>query len=385
MVTIWRWAVLSAVVAMMCGVLPLSAQGDDSPYYVVFKTWALATPPQETGLKAVSFLPRGYLLYIEDRDARERPFDEAYLPAVTQDGVEVLVHPDSVSKSTFRQRIGAHEVIFNSEFLLCKEWGCRPNDVTAWSIDRGDAFHIGATERGFYRLDGQRDEPFHGFISVAELNELKQRGQVTRVDDPHPRYRVRKQRVPALATTCGEIRQQSDLYPLESEHVATATVLERLKIAEIVGEWVKVTNDYGAADRMYEFFDYRIEDHEEPEGSPDRFFHVVAGFRYACHIGDLGDVTRNYIETVTLGSSRRPENVTIRIEDFGTPKDLRLLTASPYMISINKPSHFFRALEILSLKIDDRTLAGYAITELNRSCRSEERANSKSKCLSYEY
>ena len=72
----------------------------------------------------------------------------------------------------------------------------------------------------------------------------------------------------------------------------------------------------------------------------------------------------------------------ISIDDFGTPRDLLDLTNSPYMLSINKMGHFSRALEILSLKIDDRTLAGYAITELNRSCNSRERANN-SRCLSY--
>ena len=381
-----RWALVPAVAAIVCAVLPPVAQAEDSPYYVVFKTWGLATPPQETGLKAVSFLPRRYLLYVEDREAREEWFGNQYLRAMTQDGVSVLVDPNSVSKSTFRERIGRHQVIFNSEFLLCKEKGCRPSDVTAWSIERGDAFHIKATRDGFHTLEGQRDVLFQGYISVDDLNELKQRGQITRVDDSHPRYRVEKQRVPALATTCGEIRRPGEFYPLTSDaHRATVAVLERLKVAEVDRDRVKVITEYGSPDRVYEFFRYRIEDHQEPEGAPERFFNVAAGFRYACLTGDLGGVTRTYIEIVTLSSSRRTESVEIRIDEFGTPKDLRELTGSPYMISINKPSHFSRALEILSRKIEDRTLAGYAITELNRSCRSSERANPKSKCLSYEY
>ena len=386
MVVIRRWTLVSAVVAVTCGVLTGGARADDSPYYVTFKTWALATPSLETGLKVVSFLPRRYLLYIEDRDAREEWFGVSYLRAVTQDGVNVLVDPDSVSRKTFRQWIGTHEVIFNSEFLLCKHQGCRPSDVTAWSIDRGDAFQIAATEKGVHRLEGQRDGPFHGFISVTELEDLKQRGLITRVDESHPRYSIEKRRVPALATKCGETRPAGNLYPLElSDFDATTAVLKQLKIALVDGERVKVTADYGERARMYEFFSYQIEDHEEPPGSPDRFFDVAAGIKYVCRIGDLGIVTRQYIEVVTLGSSRRAETVEIRIEDFGTPKDLLELTDSPYMISINKPSHFSRALDILSSKIKDRTLAGYAITELNRSCRSLERANPKSKCLSYEY
>lgn len=111
---------------------------------------------------------------------------------------------------------------------------------------------------------------------------------------------------------------------------------------------------------------------------------MAAAFKYECRTGDLGDVTRSYIELVTIGSSRRTDTVEITIDEFGTPKDLLDLTGSPYMISINKPSHFTRALEILSRKIEDRTLAGYAITELNRSCGSSARSND-GRCLSYEY
>ena len=101
-----RCALVLVVVAMTFGMLAPEARASDSPYYVVFKTWALATPTGESGLKVVSFLPRGYLLYIEDREEREEQFGAEYLRAVTQDGVEVLVDPDSVSKGTYREVYG---------------------------------------------------------------------------------------------------------------------------------------------------------------------------------------------------------------------------------------------------------------------------------------
>ena len=382
-----RWAVISAIVAlaMAFGVLAQAEQIDDSPYYVVFKTWAVAEVPLETGLKLVSFLPRRYLLYIMDREKREKWYGEEYLRAVTQDGATVLVDPDSVSRSTFRQRIGSHEVIFNSEFLLCKERGCRPSDVTVWPIDRGDAFHIQETDDGFHKLEGQRDEPFHGYITVSDLKDLEERGRITRADAPHPRYRVEKRRASTLATECGDERSVNDIFPLKPEDDASPIVLELLKFAQVDGDRVKVTKSYGGPGQMYEFFSYQIEDLEEQEDAPNRFFNMAISFKYACDTGELGRVTRNYIEVVTLGTSRRTDTVEIKIEEFDTPKDLIDLTNSPYMISINKPSHFSRALEILSQKIQDRPLAGYAITELNRSCRSSARTNRDSKCLSYEY
>lgn len=381
--------VLALVVVVMCMGGTLAAQADDSPYFVVFQTWGLATPPLETGLKVVTFLPRRYLLYIEDRDALEKPFDREYLRAVTQDGVEVLVDPGSVSRSTFRQRIGNHEVIFNSEFLLCKIPGCTQDDVSAWPIDRGDAFDIVVTENGFRRLEGLRDEPFQGYISIEQLDELKRRGHITRVDDSHPRYRVEKRRAATLATKCGEQRPAGNFYDLVPDDDATTAVVELLRIATVEDQRVKVTSGYGEPGRMYEFFSYHIEDldHRDLDGerSADRFFHIAVAFKYACRARDLVGVTRDYIEVMTLASSRRDESVEININEFNTPRELRELTGSPYMISINKPRHFLGALEILNDKIADRTLAGYILTELNRSCPSEERANRQSKCLSYEY
>ena len=171
----------------------------------------------------------------------------------------------------------AQEVIFNSEFLLCKTRGCpQPDDVNSWSIDRGDAFLIKDILNGIYELEGRREEFFSGFIPVDELDELKQRGQITRADDPHPRYRVEKQRALALRTSCGETRQAGDFYPLMAEDRATRAVLEQLPtIAEVDGDRVKVIAQYGDADRMYEFYSYRIEDREAEERSTDRFFDVA--------------------------------------------------------------------------------------------------------------
>ena len=174
------------VIATLFALFVPALRADDSPYYVVFKTWGLATPETETGLKAVSFLPRRYLLYIDDRQAPVSMFGTNYLRAVTQDGVEVFVDPGSVSRGTFRESIGTHEVIFNTEYLLCREVDCDPSDFTAWPIDRGDAFHIVEERNGVYVLEGRREEPFRGHIAVETLRGMKRRGQVTRVDDPHP-------------------------------------------------------------------------------------------------------------------------------------------------------------------------------------------------------
>jgi hypothetical protein len=94
-----------------------------------------------------------------------------------------------------------------------------------------------------------------------------------------------------------------------------------------------------------------------------------------------------YFENVTFKSSRRDIPIKIDINDdgFRTPKTLRDLTGAPYLISINDYAHFERVIANLSNKIGDRTLAGYALSELNVSCKFKERQNKLSDCFQYKY
>ena len=81
-----------------------------------------------------------------------------------------------------------------------------------------------------------------------------------------------------------------------------------------------------------------------------------------------------------------PVQVDIPSHLFNTPQDLLQYTNDAYMISINKPEHFESAIEIFTAKIGDRALAGYILTELNRSCRSGMRIQySGSACRIYDY
>ena len=364
-----------------------AAENHASPYYTVYRTWALAPPGSESPGKIISFLPRRYLLYIENRDETVSFADADYVRATTQDGADVLVFEQNISRKTFKESIGEHEVIFNTLYQLCKTMGCEPDEITATPVERGDSFKIVEKDSGFYKLEGTRpDGNFQGYISKQRLAGMKSIGQVTRVDDPHPRYVISKRKSSALGTTCNDQRAANTKWAIADGDDATARILERINLGVVEGGEVRMQRPLGEAGMLYRFFLYSIEDREQPPDSDERIFHVAAAFKIHCQVSDLGSVMEDYIDSVTFVSDRRDEEVTFTIDEFGTPRDLHEYTGDAYMISVNSENHFNKALELLSVKIADRTLAGYVRTEINRSCRSAERkAGSNGPCLEYDY
>lgn len=387
------------LVTLMCSLVG-SAFADDSPYYTVYRTWALAPPGAETPGKIITFLPRRYLLYVENRNDFVKVAGHDYVQAITQDGTKVLVFEESISKKTFRISIGEHEVIFNIAFQLCKTIGCDPDEYTAVPVERGDAFKIKSEENGFYKLEGTRPNgPFQGYISIDRLAQMKTIGQITRADDPTPRYKIEKTKSTALTTECGEVKVENSISDILDGERSTARILKQIPLASVFpgGQKIRFLRAFGEENYMYNFYLYTIEDQAQEPGSARRSFYVSAAFKIHCRRNSLGTTQMLYIDTVNFVSDQQPnegelisdyqqKEVEFTIDEFGTPKNLIEKTGAPYMISINNESHFNRALEIISLKIADRTLAGYILSEINRSCRSSERkAGSNSPCLGYSY
>lgn len=417
---------LPKCIALLCVALPfitasVQAQVFDQPRYATYRTWALAPPWKEHGYKIVSFIPESYLLYLSDAEP-VTVSNQEYTLALTQDGVEVLVHPGSISELSFQQSVGDHQVIFNSDYLLCKTRACSATLASDWLVARGEAFKIIAEEGNFITLLGTRgSQALTGYIQRADLEHLERIGKITRADRLHPRYNIEKRQSGVLATSCGETKAVGDLIDLPKNDTTVENILSLLSVAQVnravagdkteqlldedaeqegqepeqpapaILDQVEITSAYGGEGYLNTFYLYEIEDLSQNLESDERFFDVAVALKINCSEIEGGGFRENYIEHMTLINSKnifngRPIANEISMDYFNTPLDLQEYTGDAYMISINKLEHFERALEILSNRIGDRELSGYMLTELNRSCRSEMRnPYSQSKCITYDY
>jgi len=331
---------------------------------------------------------------------------------LTQDGVKVLLYSGVISDLTFRQTVGDHELIFNSRYQLCKTIHCTSLNENAnrntWAIARSEAFKIveetNSNQQSLIKIKATRGwEIIEGYLSQIELDELVAKGIVTRTDQLLPKYLIKKTKSSALSTSCGE----SDVIEIsENDHVANRLIdllqmgvevpeekgMKESVQKQIDKKRIELTKDYGTKDYLYAFYLYEIEDRTVAENSDQRFFQAASGLKISCTDNKtLGTPTKDYIDHAIFVNSRNQFNgepfiVDISSRLFNTPRDIRQYTSDAYMISINKPEHFEQSIKILSDKIGDRTLAGYMLTELNRSCRSELRVQySGSVCRIYDY
>lgn len=390
---------------MLCALaLNSNAQGvlDENHHYTLYRSWALAPSSSENPFKIIAYLPEGYLFKVLEYDS-EVVSGSYYSRVLTQDGVEALLYTGAISDWTFRQAVGGHELIFNGRYQLCKTPGCEKNSESVWQVARSEAFKIieeGVRVKISANRNGMRVD---GYLSASELRELSDRGLVTRTDHILPRYNIKKSKSSLLTTTCGQQHSTSERIQLTEGDQISGRLIELLNMGEAVergeredelsnSEDIELARGYGGDGYLYSFYLYQVEDRSEPVDSEDRFFDVAAGFKISCvSMGDSGQYSKTYIDHMLFVNERnqingKPFEVEISSGLFNTPRDIREYTGDAYMISINKPEHFERAIEILTGKIGDRTLAGYMLTELNRSCRSDMRVQySGSVCRIYDY
>ncbi len=374
--------------ALLLWIWSVFAIADTSPYYTLNHTWALGADVKETLERNIyprnAFLPSRYLLYIDDRSKTYLISKESFVRATTQDGVEVYVLEKHVSRKPFNISVGTHEIIFNSAYHLCNIKPCsNPKEENIFPISRGDAFTIIEQAGGYYKVKGGKEEPIVGYITEQVLEESVQHGMITRTDDRHPRYRISKHAISSISLSCGEkLQSVKQINEDELVHVKFIAKSFGLGFVDTAKEQLKLPPGrvYGQTNQALDFFVYSVSDIVKNED-----FKVAAVFTIHCENKDFKGPRNLYFESVTFKSSRLDEPVQIKVDDFTTPTDLRDYTGAPYLISINEYSHFESAVKKLSEKVGDRTLAGFALSEINVSCRFSERRNKNSKCRSYSY
>lgn len=379
-------------IALLLSVSPtLHSQIYDQARYATYRTWAISPPWKDHGYKIVSYIPESYLLYLADSEPILVSGQE-YSLALTQDSVEVLILPQAISELSFSQSVGNHQVIFNSDYLLCKVAGCAATLEKDWLVARGEAFQIVSESSDFIALRGTRDgAAIEGYIRRSELDVLERIGKVTRADRLHPKYHIEKRQSGILGTSCGQTRAVGDLIEIPQGDNTTEEILQLLAVAQIKDTHAEVVSAYGGQGYLNRFYLYEIQDRSLAIGSLNHSFHVAVGLKVNCTLAEDGSFQENHIEHMTLVNSKNFFNgraiaVEIPMGLFNTPLNLQQYTGDSYMLSINKVQHFEAALEILSSRIGDRALSGYILTELNRSCRSSMRVPfSQSPCLDYEY
>ena len=386
----------SVALILLVTSFPLNAAGDNDLHFTLYRTWALAPPESEDAFKIIAFLPEAYLFKILQKDA-EVVSNNSYSRVVTQDGVEVLLYSGAISDWTFQQAVGNHELIFNSPYRLCKTPRCeRIFDEQIWEVVRGEAFKITQGDPGYsdrVQITATRGNDFvRGYMSGEELESLSRSGALTRTDRRVPRYSIQRYKSDTLSTSCGEQIQTGQNLPIPDTDMQAESLARLLKMGNLGEAGIEIERGYGGDGYQYSFYLYEVADHAWEADSPESRFHLAAGFKTKCaSLGDSGQSVETFIEHAVFVNSRNlingePVQVDIPSHLFNTPEDLLQYTNDAYMISINKPEHFEGAIEILTTKIGDRALAGYILTELNRSCRSEMRIQySGSACRIYDY
>ncbi|MFX4226723.1 MAG: hypothetical protein ACFHHU_02145 [Porticoccaceae bacterium] len=336
-----------------------AAEGDDL-HYTLYRTWALAPAESENAFKIVAFLPEAYLFRVLQPDT-EQLSGNNYSQVITQDGVEVLLYSDAISDWTFRQAVGSHEIIFNSPYRLCKTPACdKILEEQVWQIARGEAFKITGDDLDYsdmVQISATRGNAIlRGYIPREELEALSQNGIITRTDRRVPRYAFQRYKSDTLGTQCGEQIESGEIRPLIEGDRHSKDLAQLLKMGKPAGDGIEIQKSYGGEGYQYSFYLYEVEDQAWEAESPERYFQMAAGFKTRCMpLGNSGQSVETFIEHVVFVNSRNringePVQVDIPSNLFGTPQDLLQYTNDAYMISINKPEHFERAIEILDPK-----------------------------------
>jgi hypothetical protein len=378
-----RPIVLAIICAAVLFPVDLNAV-DGDPYFAFEESFALSQELMNGRYPINTFIPRTFLLFIPDRNETKKIGESQYLAATTQDGVEVFVLASTVSTNPFNRTIGRHEIIFNSPNVLCRTTGCdKNNPEQVWQIHAGDAFKMEqANSAGFYQLRGLRfGNEVIGFVRDSELELLTRRGIVTRTDFQHPKYTITRNEGTLTGTECGEIREVGYEKTVGGGISFEIPILTTFGIgvsAEVGGrQTIRITRAYGGGNKKYSFFVYDVRNNRT-----ERMFQLVAQVIYVCEEGGLVQPLKR-IKRVDLKNSTTGESYSLSFETFGTPDDLLTYTRLPYLFSVNSYEQYTELMDWLGVLFEDRALAGYFLSEFNRSCRSLSRRIPK--CRSHSY
>jgi hypothetical protein len=369
-----KWPMLSII--FVVGLFPSTviAQGTD-PYFAIEENIALSRRVENGLYPKTTYIPRTFLLFIKDRLDTKTISHEPYLAATTQDGVDVWIHATTVSEKPFREQVGHHQIIFNVRHTLCRRIGCDKNiEHRVWQIYAGEAFEVEDPENcSICKLTGdRRGTKIVGYMTKSEIDTLTTRGFITRADRRHPKYMIVRREAKTAETKCNEERDRNQLVPLKGDPEVEHLAIEAWQLGS-VGDTnlLKLSQDYGGKQTKYSFFVYDVENTRTGEKS--RFVSQVI---FACKkSGTVEELL--YIADVYLKDISGGRMYPLSYKDHDTPTDLLKYTEAPYLFSVNSYKQYSELIENLGVTFDDRALAGYFLSEYNRSCASRYRENCK--------
>jgi len=354
------------------------------PYFAVEESFALSATVENGKYPISTFIPRTMLLYVSDINNTKIISNRNYLQVKTQDGVSVFVDATTVSKKPYKNILGDNEVIFNSPISLCRKIGCdTESDVDTWKIHAGDAFHLTKDgNNGFLKIVGYRyEQEISGFVSPETLDEFIENGVVTRTDRRHPKYTITKVKSKSLNTKCSEIVSKGTSRKIGGSIDIEIPILRAFGIGVSGGAGaetnINITTSYGQNGHEYIFYTYRISDNDTHETKE-----FVAQIDYECQKGPLIS-PRNLISRVDMKDVTNDVVYSLLFSDYGASKELKQYTGAPYLYSVNSYRQYIDLMERLGGVFSDRTIAGYFLSEFNRSCRSRDR--SRDLCSAHSY
>lgn len=363
------------------------AESQHGDFYYT-KQWSIALSQTPVGgyYQLTTFMPTRYLLFIQDRKARVRIGSQDYLPATTQDGVKVLVLEEMVSEQPFRRSVGRHQVIFNCPYALCRTPACNRSDSSrVWQVDPGEAFEmINFEEEALIHLRGIRFtgdtlDTLVGYISVDELHDLDRQGVLTRTDLPFPRYQIQRIELENLGTGCSQVKPAGYEQPPGERAELEELALQALGFGRRKGEGGNLLYEKPAGKKRQKisFLVYQVQDLQLQNQ-----FQMVAAVTYQCRERDGLEVPVR-IERVRIHSLKDGKEYLLEFEKYKSPDILLNYLYSPYLFSVNTYQQYIDLIRRLGDTFADRELAGYFLSEFNRSCRSVDRNRPEVREYSY--
>lgn len=365
---------------------PNADQGQ--PRWAVKESFALRAESENGRYTVITFIPRSFLLYDIDFTEPDSSAGQAYAAATTQDGARILILEDTISKNILDPTAGERLVIFNASVGICEVPNCDTQDEDdLLPVAAGERFSAEDVGGELLQLTGDRNgEIITGYISEARVKSLEQEAIVTDPALPLPRLTIARAsaRLPSLG--CGEVRTANDELTLnqfdeqgsESISEADRVTFEHFDLGNISplnDEFrVQFTKAYGSADEAHEYRTYTVVDNWD---NSTRIF--AAQIVYRC----AGTAPNRTPRVITAVSLKDQDGTPIEFTPLGAPDNLIDRTAAPYLWSINNERQYRDIMTILASKLENRALAGYFVTEFNRSCRKRDRGSNDCQKIQY--
>ncbi|MBI9082224.1 MAG: hypothetical protein JEZ11_01420 [Desulfobacterales bacterium] len=351
------------------------------------ETYGLNTVKEDGGYRVKTFIPRGFLLFNIDENEPFLKVGQEYLSATTQDGVRLFIHKSAVSGSSFKDLYGTQSVIFNKTHSICLKEQCDPtNDDQLLEIGAGEVFEKIEISEGTLKLVGNRGsktspEIVEGFIGKDKLESLNTQAIVTFATLKHPRYTLSTSEATNLGSSCGEIITKGDQRVFQSLSKTDKKIIDAFAIAKTSNNDQLITfkKEFGGKNKEVVFKKYDVTDQRF---QPHKTVSYVAQIIYHCDSTSILS-KRTYIESVAIVNLHTGKSKSFT--PLGTPDDLYDCIGAPYMYSVNSTRQYFLLMNKLSEHFESRALAGFFLSEFNRSCKGKFR-KTKAKCqhLSYE-